>query len=208
MRDPRDPREPREPTAPSDAPIQWAPSAPSMAAVDETIVSEGAIDPPSSIKYEEHVEGATFRALLHVGASQARRDLMGTLAALAAAASVSFVLGGMVLPIAATVVAWPRIVRAMAVERLQIELGPQRFVVQAKARAPITHATAEIHGFGYRRSPLTDAAYDLVVLLRSGWGAAIVVPCDTKEQARFLARRLNAALGEAQRAARTITAGA
>ena len=181
------------------APSAWSPRA--GVGAQETIVPEGESAPPSSMLYEERVDGATYRARIAVRASQARGDLAGELVALCAAGGVAFAVGSIIAPIAASVIAWPRLVRALSVEPLQLELGPYRFVVDGKTHGQRACATGELHGFGYRRSPRTRHAYDVVVLFRSGSALAVIVPCDSKHEARFLARRLNAALGEAQRAA-------
>lgn len=200
--------DPFDPSAPHASTASVSPGRGAIVRVEETIVSEGESAPPSSMRYEERVDGATFRARVAVGSSRARGELAGALVALFAAGSVAFVLGSFVAPIAATVLAWPRLVRALSVEPLQLELGPYRFVVDGKARGQSECATGELQGFGYRRSPRTRSAYDVIVLFRSGSALAVVVPCDSKPEARFLARRLNAALGEAQRASRGITASA
>lgn len=179
-----------------------------IVSTDDTIVAEGESAPPARMRYDERVEGATFRATLGVGASQARSDVFGDLARLGAVGVVSAAIGSLFIPIVACVIAWPRLVRAVAVEAMQIELGPERFVVDGKSRGRSECATGALHGFGYRRSALTRSAYDVVVLFRAGLARAVIVPCDSKEQARFLARRLNAALAVAQRAAREATSSA
>jgi hypothetical protein len=86
-----------------------------------------------------------------------------------------------------------------------VVLSPQGFTYHESgmgAAVPITLSIGDIHGFGYQRRPGLPIGWEVTAITRSGLVIGIAVPTRRKEDARWIARRLNAALAEVQRVGR------
>lgn len=91
---------------------------------------------------------------------------------------------------------------ANAIRKGQMVLGPYALEYREKGlirSRSVAINVADIHGFGYQRSADNRFAWEVAAILRSGMTVSVPIPTVRKEDARWVARRLNAALAEVQK---------
>ncbi|MFO0558185.1 MAG: hypothetical protein U0269_09210 [Polyangiales bacterium] len=172
--------------------------------VEQTIVMEGSSEPPSTLKMQEATPLGKFQAI--IGASSPRaRSLFAALATVAALGlALAIAMDGprgepvcAVMSLVAMALFPLRAAWLWALSKHELELSATRFSAVSRGVLGLVRHEFDartIHGFGYQRHPTRPWRYQLVVVLRSGWTAAIDIACSRRDEVRFVARRLNAEL--------------
>jgi hypothetical protein len=190
---------------------EWLPPPTSSALaapkLKQTVMFEGEMIAPSTLRMTERAAGDAFSARLWNSARGVRRGallaalLLSTVAAVVgtAVAGPGVACGAISLAIVATLPAlllwrWATTELELTMDRSEFALRGLSFMAPGHVRMGL----ADVHGFGFQRSHRGVPRYQLVVVSHTGMTTAIDLPCTRMEEVRFVARRLNAELARVQ----------
>jgi hypothetical protein len=199
---------------PAPAAAPFATASTSLAVrMETTVLLEGESAAPSTIELVAESD-APFFATLGVSAKRARRRklfaaALGMLSILVIALGFAASLAGGVvvalcgfLPYLLAMAALPVFAARHLFRRQELRLDSEVFGVRLQSKRGahwISTETSRVFGFGYQRMPGRPWRWQLVVVFHSGFTVPIDLVVTRRDEVRFVARRLNAALGTVQR---------
>jgi hypothetical protein len=190
---------------------EWLPpptsSARAAPKLKQTVMFEGEMIAPSTLRMTELTLGEAFSARLWNSARSVRRgaliaalvlaavvSIIGTAAAGASVACVAISLAILAALPALLLWRWASAELELIMDRREFALRGLSFMGPGHVRM----ALADVHGFGFQRSHRGVPRYQLVVVSHTGMTTAIDLPCTRMEEVRFVSRRLNAELARVQ----------